>query len=96
MEKTEIRSLLEFQFVSNPGFSPDGRLAAYVVQHAEEEENRYKGDLYILDVDRQETYRLTTHGDAYSYVWTASGTLLFSAKREEAGQEKRGSHQCVL
>ena len=35
MEKTEIRSLLEFQFVSNPGFSPDGRLAAYVVQHGE-------------------------------------------------------------
>ena len=87
MEKTEIRSLLEFQFVSNPGFSPDGRLAAYVVQHAEEEENRYKGDLYILDVDRQETYRLTTHGDAYSYVWTASGTLLFSAKREEADKK---------
>ena len=71
MEKTMIRSLFDFQYVSNPQFSPDGTVAAFVVQHAVEEENKYKSDLYLLDVQSQKIKQLTTHGDAYGYVWTS-------------------------
>ncbi|MBQ7916991.1 MAG: PD40 domain-containing protein, partial [Firmicutes bacterium] len=88
MEQTTIRSLLDFQYVSNPRFSPDGKTAAFVVQHPLEEENKYKGDLYLLDVESKSVKQLTTHGDAYGYVWTSKGTLLFSSMRAEADRKK--------
>ena len=33
-KKIEVDSFLQFQFVSNPSFSPDGKKAAFVVQKA--------------------------------------------------------------
>ena len=84
MEKTTIRSLLDFQFVSNPRFSPDGRLAAFAVQKASEAENGYQTDLYLLDIETKKIRRLTAGGDAGDYLWTGQGAILFSAMREEA------------
>lgn len=94
MKKIEINSFLDFRFVSAPGFSPDGKLAAFVVQQANLEDNNYQGDLYILDVETKKSRRLTAAGDAKGYVWTPDGNLLFSAmrdsklkKRAEEGEE---------
>ena len=50
MNKIEINSFLDFRYLSAPGFSPDGRLAAFIVQTASLEDNKYNGDLYLLDV----------------------------------------------
>lgn len=94
MKRIEIDSFLDFHFVSAPGFSPDGRLAAFVVQQASVEDNGYRGDLYILDTQTKQTRQLTAAGDAKSYVWTKDGKLLFPAMRDakmkeraEAGEE---------
>lgn len=94
MKRIEIDSFLDFHFVSDPGFSPDGRLAAFVVQQANIEDNGYRGDLYILDVETKQTRRLTAAGDAKSYIWTKDGKILFPAmrdaklkKRAEEGEE---------
>ncbi len=94
MKKIEIDSFLDFQFVSAPRFSSDGKLAAFVVQKAVLEDNAYRGDIYILDIETQTTRRLTARGDAKGFVWTPDGKLLFSAmrdeklkKRAEAGEE---------
>jgi len=91
MKKIEIGSFLDFKFVSNPGFSPCGKQVAFVVQNASLEDNKYKGDLYILDVDTKKTRRLTSGGDAKSYVWTPEGTLLFAAMRDEKLRKKAES-----
>jgi dipeptidyl aminopeptidase/acylaminoacyl peptidase len=82
MKKIETGSFLDFKFVSAPGISPDGRTAAFVVQTASVEDNRYDGDLYILDMETRKNRRLTAAGDAKGYVWTDDGTLLFSAMRD--------------
>ena len=88
MEKITIESLLDFRFVSNPRFSPDGRLAAFVVQRACREAGGYKGDLYLLDVESKKVRQLTAGGDAKDYVWTPRNTLLFCALREESDRKK--------
>ncbi len=88
MEKTTIRSLLDFQFVSDPGFSPRGDLAAFIVRRPDEEKNRYSADLYLLETERKAVRRLTARGDASAYTWTPEGTLLFPALREEADKKK--------
>ncbi len=88
MKNIEIKDFLDFKYVSAPGFSPDGEYAAFVVQTASLEDNRYNGDLYILDVAKKKSRRLTAGGDGKSYVWTKDGKLLFSAMRDPAMKKK--------
>ena len=88
MNPIKIETFTRFQFVSNPTFSPDGRLIAFVVQHADLKDNDYKGDLYLYHCDDGRVTRLTGAGDAKSYVWTAKGTLLFPADREKKKEKE--------
>ena len=81
MKKIEIADLLNFRFPSAPAFSPKGDLAAFVVQIPSLEENKYLGDIWILNVKTQEVRQLTTGGDAKSFSWTEKGTILFPASR---------------
>ncbi|MBQ4088287.1 MAG: S9 family peptidase [Clostridia bacterium] len=95
MKKIEINDFLDFKFVSNPGFSPDGKLAAYIVQNAVLEDNKYVGDIYILDVETKKSRRLTAAGDAKGYVWTKDGELLFSAMRDAKMKKKAEDGEVV-
>ena len=82
-----IRDFLSFAFVSNPSWSPDGTLCAFVVQQAQEAENRYTGDLYLYEAASGAVRRLTALGDAKSYCWTHQNTLLFPAARDKADRD---------
>lgn len=82
-KKITSQTLLDLRFVSNPSFSPDGRLAAFCVQRADIRKNGYTGDVYLLNVEDKSVRRLTAGGDASSYIWTKEGKILFSAKRTE-------------
>ena len=82
-----IRDFLSFRFVSDPTWSPDGSLCAFVVQQAQEAENRYTGDLYLYEAASGAVRRLTALGDAKSYCWTHQNTLLFPAARDKADRD---------
>ena len=81
MKQITPETLYDFQFVSNPRFSPDGKHLAFVVQQADKENNTYKGDLYLLT--DAGPMRLTAMGDAKSLTWTPDNTLLFPAARSD-------------
>lgn len=91
MKKIEIKDFLNFKYVSNPGFSPDGKCAAFIVQTASLEENKYNGDIYILDMETKKNRRLTAAGDGKGYMWTPEGNLLFGAMRDPALKKKAES-----
>lgn len=82
MEKITINSFLDFQYVSAPYFSPCGKYAAFIVQQASLEDNKYCGDIWLLDTETQAVRRLTASGDAKGCFWTGEGKLLFSAARD--------------
>ena len=83
MKKIEISTFLDFQYVSNPSFSPDGMYIAFVVSTADKADNNYKGNLYVYDMDAKKVLKLTNGGDAKSYAWTKENTLLFPAVRDK-------------
>lgn len=94
MKKIEIDTFLQFQFVSNPTFSPDGKSVAFLVSTANKAQNTYLCDLYVYDLETKQVRQLTNGGDAKSYTWTKNNTLLFPAlrcpiakKRVEDGEE---------
>ena len=88
MKKIEINTFLDFQFVSNPSFSPDGKHIAFVVSQADKTDNNYKGNLYVYNMDSKKVVKLTSGGDAKSYTWTKDNTLLFPAMRSAELKKK--------
>ncbi|MBR5903038.1 MAG: PD40 domain-containing protein, partial [Clostridia bacterium] len=83
MKKIEINSFLDFVFPSAPAFSPDGSKAAFVVQKPSLDKNKYLGDIWLMDVSSGAYRQLTQGGDAKSFVWSKSGTILFPASRDD-------------
>ena len=88
MKKIEISTFLEFQFVSNPSFSPDGKCIAFVVSTADKADNNYKANLYVYSMASKKVIKLTNGGDAKSYAWTNENTLIFPAVRNSDVKEK--------
>lgn len=88
MKKIEIETFLQFQMVSNPAFSPDGRFIAFVVTTADQADNTYKGNLYLYDLQKKLVRQLTNGGDAKTYTWTGDNTLIFPAARNPEAKKK--------
>ena len=82
MKTIGIDTFLDFQFVSDPSFSPDRRKIAFVVKQADKKANAYPGNLYLYDLATGQAQPLTSGGDGASYTWTEQNTLLFPAKRD--------------
>lgn len=95
MKKIEIKTLFDFEFASAPGVSPDGKSIAYVVTRSDYEENRYLGDLCLIDAASGKSRRLTSRGDARGYTWTKDGKLLFSAMRDDKLKKKAESGEPI-
>ena len=81
MKKIAVDSFLQFKFVSNPSFSPDGKYVAFIVSYANKASNDYKADIHLLETETGKVRQLTNGGDAKAYCWTDKGTLLFAAPR---------------
>lgn len=79
MKPVSINILPEIQFVSAPGFSPDGENIAFVVQKADLKNNAYMGDLYLYNCTTEKILRLTCSGNVKKFIWTKAGTVLFQA-----------------
>ena len=67
MKNIEIKSFLDFQFPSAPEFSPDGKTVAFVLQQPSLEENKYNGNIWLMDVETRKYRQLTNGGDGKGY-----------------------------
>ena len=64
MKKIAINTFLDFQFVSNPTFSPNGKYIAFIVSTADKADNNYKGNIHVYDMEAKKVVKLTSGGDA--------------------------------
>lgn len=83
MKNIETRDLLDFHFLSNVAYSPDGRNAAFLEHCPVEEKNRYASRLWLYTADSGETRPLTAGDDASNFIWLDNDSLLFASKREK-------------
>ena len=96
MEPVRIDSFCQFHFVSNPGFSPDGRYIAFVVRQADLKSNSYPGNLYFYDTEKDSYSQLTTSGKVTSYIWLDEKNLLYPEGKTEEGGSKTIYHQIFM
>ena len=85
MEPIGIRDFLDYKYLSNVKYAPDGKRAAFVVSNCNEEENCYESRLWLYDGAFRQ---LTDLGREARYFWETENTILFPAVRS-ADEKKR-------
>ncbi len=86
MNKITIDELLEYDFISNVLFSPDGKHLAFNVHNADKEENDYLSKIWIYNLEEEEMFQLTNADKDKGFVWLNDGEILFTSDRD--GEEK--------
>lgn len=87
MHKVELKDFLEYQYLSQPQFAPNGKAAAFVVSYANEEENKYQGNIWIYE--KGAVKQLTGLENERSFFWEDDTHILFPAVRSEAEKKKQ-------
>ena len=85
MEPVQIKDFLNYKYLSDVKYAPDGKRAAFVVSNCNEDENCYESRLWLYDG----TFRqLTDLGKEARYCWEDENAILFPAVRS-AEEKKR-------
>jgi len=80
--------LVTMDRVSDPQVSPDGQRVAFVVRAADLDANKGRTDLWLLELDRPEPRRLTTHPESDSSPrWVPDGSGLYFLSGRSGSQQ---------
>jgi len=80
MEKISIDLFSQISYLSN--LKHQGNYLSYVVSEANMKDNNYQSSLYLYDLFKKESRRLTTGKHDRSYMWLNEEEILFRGKRE--------------
>ncbi|MEO6597358.1 MAG: S9 family peptidase [Planctomycetota bacterium] len=84
-DRLDLELILEWENVSNPRLSPDCSQIVYTRQWTDQQEDRMRSELWIMDADGSRQRFLTKGGDA---EWSPDGTrLCYTAEGEPKGSQ---------
>ena len=87
-----LEDVLNLATISDPAWSHDGRRVAFVVNAPDTAEDTNNQDLWLADLERGSTFRLTRHAkNDFSPTFSPSGdTIAFVATRASGDDAKSG------
>lgn len=89
MERLKIDDFTRYKFLSGIKHSPDGKHACYVVHETDFEQNKYLSNLWILNVEKNSCYQLTSFNTERSFIWLDNETIVFPDIRDAKDKEKK-------
>ncbi len=88
MKTVKIDDFKNYNFLSGLKFSDDGRYLAYLLAHADFEDNDYKKALFVMDMKTKKSKQLTAY-DVSSFLAFKGEEILFTAKRTKKEKESK-------
>ncbi len=88
MKTVKIDDFKNYNFLSGLKFSDDGRYLAYLLAHADFEDNDYKKALFVMDMQTKKSKQLTAY-DVSSFLAFKGEEILFTAKRTKKEKESK-------
>ena len=90
MENIKLDEFIQYKFLANIQYAPDGRHACFVLHKADMENNHYKSNLWLYSVETEKSFQLTAFDKETNYLWLAdSRHILFSGIRNPKDKEKK-------
>ncbi|MDY2918453.1 MAG: S9 family peptidase [Anaerococcus sp.] len=77
MEKTQLKDILTYDFLSELNISDDESLLSYKKTRANEKENRYDSNFYLYDTKSNETYQVSEDNKASISTFTKDNKFIF-------------------
>ena len=85
MKKIELTDLLKYRFLSGVRYSPNEKVAAFVLKYADEKKNSYPSFIYV--VENGKVRQLTGLGKEGSFFFEDDENILFVASRSDDEKE---------
>lgn len=90
MERLKIDDFVQYRFLSNIKYSPDGRYLCFAAHQADSEENTYRSNLWLYDLEQERCLQLTAFDEESQFIWRDDGReILFAGTRSPKDREKR-------
>jgi len=89
LEHLRLDDFTKYKFLSGIEHNPSGTHACFVTHEAHIEDNSYKSNLWLYDVQKGTTLQLTGLGKERSFTWLSDDELLFASTRDAKDQERQ-------
>lgn len=88
MENLKLKDFLDYKYLSNLEFSPNGENAGFVVHTTNYDDNNYQSNIWLLNNKTKKYSKLTSLNEEKSFLWIDNSTIIFSASRDAKLREK--------
>lgn len=92
MKPVELNDICKYKFLSAVEYSPNTEVAAFVVSYANEADNTYEGNIWVLENGK--TRKLTGLNKERSFFFEDDENILFAASRTES--EKNNAKNGII
>ena len=88
MENLKLKDFLDYKYLSNLEFSPNGENAGFVVNTTNYDDNNYQSNIWLLNSKTKKYSKLTSLNEERSFLWIDNSTIIFPAARDAKLKEK--------
>lgn len=88
MENLKLKDFLDYKYLSNLEFSPNGENAGFVVNTTNYDDNNYQSNIWLLNNKTKKYSKLTSLNEESSFLWIDNSTIIFPATRDAKLKEK--------
>lgn len=88
MENLKLKDFLDYKYLSNLEFSPNGENAGFVVNVTNYDDNNYQSNIWLLNNKTKKYSKLTSLNEERSFLWIDNSTIIFPAARDTKLKEK--------
>lgn len=89
MEDFKLEDLAKYKYLSGIKHSPDEKNACFIVHESDVEENKYLSNLYIINIESEKSYKLTSFNTETSFLWLDNDNVIFPDVRNEKDKSKK-------
>lgn len=88
MENLKLKDFLDYKYLSNLEFSPNGENAGFVVNVTNYDDNNYQSNIWLLNNKTKKYSKLTSLNEERSFLWIDNSTIVFPTARDAKLKEK--------
>lgn len=88
MENLKINDFINYKYLSNMNFSPNGEKCAFIVHQMDTDKNCYLSSIHLINSDKQ-IQNITSLDQGKSYLWKTDKSILFPSIKDEKDKERK-------